>query len=390
MRVDARAAYGAYCVTSIILRVEDEETIDRWQERWPVGHTDKEGKKVKTQIVYSAPATSRSKAIWRCSAPLPGSIVAGADILWRPAGKRPAADPELGLEDLEYRQLGATTMEAVCRGIAYATLLYWIRIYLDGLEDWDESLTRVIGGWLAKVVLEGQAINAEDKSLEGLCWAPIASTATAADLLVFLQAVAHATSQLGVAFLHAESQLQRNPQAHVPGWSSLENALGVQAKIGVRSAFHAGLDLSVIERMSELYMYDRTSGSYLDRDELLKGLAVYEHKHDTLVERHNPDVTFDKKRKPVHPFKLYAASKLRTDVQDRDFFPGHEPGSILRCTPNHIILPNDREKQADEIFTFNVFPGFTIKPIATVDPVMMSTAVTMLDRMLGLHHSRQR
>ena len=206
LHVDARAAFGAHHVTSIIIRVADGDTIDLWQDRWPAGHTDREGQKVSTKVVYSAAPTSRSKAIWRCSAPLPGSIIAGADILWRPMGKPPATEHELGVEDLEIRQLSATSMELVCRGIAYSTLLYWIRIYLDGLEEWDTSLTRTIGGWLAKIVLEGQAINAQGKSLEGLCWAPIDSASTAVDLLTFLQKSAHATNQLGVTFLHAEGQ----------------------------------------------------------------------------------------------------------------------------------------------------------------------------------------
>jgi len=384
LRVDARAAYGVYHVSSIIIRIDDPETIDRWEHRWPIGHTDKEGQKVKTRIVYSAAETSRSKAIWRTSAPLPGSILAGDTVCWRPQGKPPATDPELGIEDLlEARELTATNMESICRAIAYATLLYWIRIALDGLEDWDASLTMILGGWLAKAVLEGQAINAQGKSLEGICWSPIANRTEAIELLTFLQKYAHASNQLGVAFVHAEGQLERNPSAHVPGWTSLENVLGVQAKIGIRCAFRAGLDLSVIERMSEQYMYDRTSASYLDRDELLKGLR-YEHTHDALVERHNKDITFNHKGKPVHPFKLYATSKLRTDVQHRDFFPGHEPGSILRCTPNHLILPSDNEQQSDEYRTLNIFSGFKIKPIATVDPALMSTATSMLDKMLGL------
>src|SRR4029077_19217979 len=42
------------------------------------------------------------------------------------------------------------------------------------------------------------------------------------------------------------------------------------------------------------------------------------------------------------------------------------------------------ERYPDEYYTLNVFSGFKIKPIATIDPVMMSTAISMLDRMLGL------
>ena len=39
-------------------------------------------------------------------------------------------------------------MDAIIRALAYATLAYWIRIYLGGLTDQDTILTRTIGGWI--------------------------------------------------------------------------------------------------------------------------------------------------------------------------------------------------------------------------------------------------
>jgi hypothetical protein len=383
LQVDARAAYGVYRVSSIILRVDDPKTIDRWVDCWPVGHTDKEGKKVKTQIIYSAAETSRSKAIWRVSSPLPGSILAGETVVWRPQGKAPAIDPDLGVEDLEARPLAATNMESICRAIAYATLLYWIRISLDGLEDWDGSLTRIVGGWLAKIIPEGQAINAHGKSLEGKCWCPIEDHDEAVQLLRFLQEYAYAPNQLGVEFRHAEGQLERNPSAHVPGWSSLENALGVQAKVGIRRAFHAGIDIALIEMLAERYVLDETSHRYLDRETLIQDLK-FDHGFDELVHVWQKHQYIDKKGKAQNPFRIYAASALRTDVKHQDFHPSHEPGALLRLSPGKGILPSDSERESDEYLTLNIFPGFKIKPIATIDPVMMSTAITMLDRSLGL------
>ena len=382
LAVDARAAYGVSHVTSIIIAIDNPDSIDAWEHRWPKGHSDKEGHKVSTKVHYSVSPLVRSKAIWRTSQPLPGSLVAGHDVVWRPMGKSPATDIALGLEDLEARPLGVTQMEAVCRGIAYATLLYWILVALDGLEDWDQSLIHIIGGWLAKIIPEGQAINAQGKSLEGVCWSPIDSAETATNLLLFLQKYAHANSQLGVSFLHAQRQLERDPSAHVPGWSSLEDVLGVQAKIGVRRAFRAGLDLDMIEAMSERYVLDESEHKYLDRESLLQGVH-YEHGREDLINKWE-NVAFFINRKKYNLFRLYSASQLRTDVKRREFFPGHEPGSILRFSPLHGILPNSAEKQADEYRTLNIFPGFKIKPIATIDPAVMTNAVTMLDRMLGL------
>ena len=88
------------------------------------------------------------------------------------------------------------------RAIAYATLSYWISAHLDGLTDWDDSLTRTIGGWLARIVGEGKDINARGKSLEGVCWAPIDSRVNAFDLIKFLTK----RTDLSAAFEWAEAQ----------------------------------------------------------------------------------------------------------------------------------------------------------------------------------------
>ena len=379
LSVDARAAYGIHHVSSILINVDGE--IERWGHRWPKGHVDHAGRKVRTEFRYSSAPTKTSKAIYRVSAPLPGSMLAGETVCWRPWGKPPADIAELGIEDLEHRALAATNMESICRAIAYATLLYWIEINLDGLTEWDGSLTRIIAGWMAKIVPEGAAINAAGKSLEGICWAPIDSPGSAGQLVVFLQTHAHAPKDLGVGFTHAAGQLERDPMAHVPGWSSLEDALGVQAKMGIRRAFRAGLDLDMIEMLAERYIYDETSHHYLDRESLIQELH-FEHSKDDLVSRWDNEPFFANGKRH-NPFKIYAGSQLRTDVKRREFFPGNEPGAILRFSPLHGIVTGDN-RYGDEYRTLNVFPGFKIKPIAVPDPAIMALAISMLDRMLGL------
>ena len=381
LRVDARAAYGVNCVTSIIIRIDDPETISKWENRWPAGHDDKAGRRVKTEVVYSVPPTQKTKAIWRTSSPLPGSVIADGIVSWRPKGKKPADLVELGVEDLEARELVATEMESVCRAIAFATLLYWVRIYLDGLTDWDASLTGVIGGWLAKIIPEGQAINAQGRSLEGVCWAPISDADSAKTLLTFLQKRAHASGQLGVTFAHAETQLQRHPNARVPGWSNIETTLGVQAKIGLKRAFRAGIDINLIETLAEKYVYDKTDHKYLDRRSLLQGIK-FDHDQSELLHQWSNQPFYVGKKK-YNPFALFTGSQLRVDVKSQTFYPGHEPAAVLRVSPVHGVL-NGEDKHPDEYQALNIFPGFKIKPIATVDPAIMKRAVSMLDAMLAL------
>jgi hypothetical protein len=378
LRIDARAAFGGSGkpIASIIFEASQPE---RWGDRWPRGHKDKTGAWVETKIHHSLPATKTAQVTYVDSRPLPGSRFGGELVVWRPLGKPATDDPELGLEDLEFRPIASTSMESICRAVAFATLAYWIRIHLDGLE-WDESLTRVLGGWIARQVREGKDINARGKSLEGVCWAPVDSTETAGDLLRFLSALG-AKNDLGVAFLHAESALERNQP--VPGWPAIERLFGPQARVGIRRAFRAGLDIDMIEEMSERYVYDHSTQEYLDRKRLLDGHSLFEHKHDHLMERHQTETIFVNNR-PYNPFKLYAGSALRTDVDHREFRPGHQPGAILRFSRLYGLLGADEEQRGDEYRLFNTFSGFAVRPIAVIDPAIMHSAITMLDRMLAL------
>jgi hypothetical protein len=377
--VDARAAYGLKRgpISSILFRIENPETIDPWRERWPRGHRDKGGQWVETNFVYSLLPTPRAKPVWRESSPLPGSRFAGDLVVWRPGGK-PAADlAELGLEDFEFRPIAATNMESICRAIAFATLAYWIQVYLDGLEDWDEILTRTIGGWLARIVVEGRAINARGKSLESVCWSPVDDDRTAKNLLRFLGAKE-------AAYERAAAELERNPQAPVPGWGSIETLFGPQAKVGIRRAFRAGLDIDAVERLADQYVYDTSAHEYLDRDALLKD-TKYNHKIDDLAHQHANDEPpiYDAKGRRLNPFTIYAGSSLRVDAAGREFYPGHEPGALLRYSRVHGLLKGE-ERHPDEYRLLNTFPGFAIRPIATIDEAIMRAALTMLDRMLGL------
>ena len=68
LRVDGRAAYGVHHVSSILINVEGD-SIERWTHRWPKGHVDAQGRKVRTEFRYSAAATKTAKAIYRTSAP---------------------------------------------------------------------------------------------------------------------------------------------------------------------------------------------------------------------------------------------------------------------------------------------------------------------------------
>jgi len=379
LRCDTRAAYGPRSapVSSILFHIDDPGSIDDWRSRWPRGGRDTANNWIETSFAASELPTARAKPLWRDSSPLPGSHFKGHLIVWRPNGKPEAETIEQGVEDLEPRPIAPTTMQAIVRSIAYATLSYWIQVYLEGL-DWDASLTRTIGAWLARLVREGRDINAQGKSLEGVCWSPIDSLETATQLLDFLEA----SSELRSAFIQAAAELERNPLTPVAGWGSIETLFGVGAKQALRRAFRAGLDIDAVEHMAERYIYNTSTHTYLDRDDLLKGLLPYEHKRDELIEDYENRRIFIN-GKPYNPFRLYSASSLRTDVQRTEFFPGQDTGAILRFSRVHGLL-KEEQRTPDDYSVLNTFPGFAIKPVATPDPIIMAKAISMLDRMLSL------
>ena len=154
---------------------------------------------------------------------MPGSITQEGIVVWRPKGKAAALDVDIGVEDLEPRALAPTGMDTLIRALAYATLVVWIRTYLDGLTNWDTSLTRILGGWIAKCEVEGRGINAEGKSLEGICWCPIDTREAALDLIEFLGKLG-ANNDLKLTYLQAEAQLIRDPLAPVAGWPATSAA----------------------------------------------------------------------------------------------------------------------------------------------------------------------
>ena len=380
LRIDARAAFGVDRISSIIINVVDQENIEIWAPRWPKGFKDKHGHWTETEVRTSSLATKSAKAIYRFSKPLPGSITPEGVVVWRPKGKAEALDLDIGVEELEPRPLAPTGIDTLIRALAYATLVYWIRAYLDGLTEWDSILTRTLGGWIARVEVEGRGINAQGKSLEGICWCPIDTREQALDLIAFLAKLG-ASGDLKLAYLQGEAQLARDPLSPVAGWNAIGTLFKNDGKQGIRRAFRAGLDLDIIERMSERYLLDISTNTYLDREWLVRGLA-HEKNHDELAHRHNNEgIIVGKKR--LNPFRLYAMSNLRTDVATADMFPGEEPASIIRCSPVHGILRTD-EVQPDEFRAFNIYRGFTIKPTGAVNPDLMRKCVTAVDRMLGL------
>ena len=273
-------------------------------------------------------------------------------------------------------------MESICRSIAYATLLYWIEINLDGLKDWDGSLTRIIGGWLAKIVPEGAAINAAGKSLEGVCWAPIDSPGTMRPI-GRLSSEGRSRAQGSQRQLHPCRRPTGARSRRARSWLVEPGGCFRRPGEDGHSAGFQGRPRPRPDRRTRRAVHLRRNLAPLPRPkESLVQELHFEHSKDDLVNRWDNEPFFINGKKH-NPFRIYAGSQLRTDVKRREFFPGNEPGAILRYSPLHGIVTGEN-RYGDEYQCLNVFPGFKIKPIATPDPIIMVAAISMLDKMLAL------
>ena len=81
----------------------------------------------------------------------------------------------------------------------HASCISWIEVNLDGLRKrtgTEPSLTRIIGGWLAKIVPEGDPRSTASRASrwKGVCWAPDHDSPGTAgtELVDFLQKEGHA------------------------------------------------------------------------------------------------------------------------------------------------------------------------------------------------------
>ena len=156
--------------------------------------------------------------------------------------------------------------------------------------------------------------------MEGICWCPIDTREAALDLIAFLGKLG-ASDDLKTAYLQAEAQLIRDPLAPVAGWTAIGGLFGQDGKQGIRRAFRAGLDLDVIERMSERYLLD-ISTQRLSRPRLAaQGIGLRRTRTMISLRNHDNEGVFIGKKR-FNPFRLYADVQLAHRRQpQRTCFP---------------------------------------------------------------------
>jgi hypothetical protein len=143
-----------------------------------------------------------------------------------------------------------------------------------------------------------------------------------------------------------------------------------------------GADVSILTKLAERYVYDETDDLYIDR-ERFQAFGHFTHAGSELDRRHRGDfVRVGGKPRPA--FKLFEISTIRKRVNTRDLYPDLNPGGIFRIDRIGEQISDDSEDEAGVNTAFNTWRGWPISVAQPVDPSVLATCNTFLDRLLSL------
>ena len=273
-----------------------------------------------------------------------------------------------------------TEFRTVIAGITFGTFLYFVAP--QWTEGSRQAMASKIAGWLARVVLESQAMNGNEH-IAGDVYCPIEDLGVAEKLLEFIcEQLGDKESKMRIRTLHdAAKKLERNPDAKIPGWPTMEQLFGGEAVNALRTVFMPGTDVSLLTKFAERYLYDDSDDCYIDRHRFFAGLN-FGHPSDTLQRRHINDF-INVGAKPRPAFKLFEVSSVRRRVSNRDLYPEYPPGAILRITPSQQIVGEDDE--GEYVTTaFNTWRGWPVALPQVVDQQLLNICVAKMDRMFEL------
>jgi hypothetical protein len=285
------------------------------------------------------------------------------------------------------RDIAATTprkvsFNEVVRAVAFGTFLYCVRS--EWVEGQRQSTAGKLAGWLARIVLESQAMNNQEAIAKDV-FCPVDTDEIAQALLEFVG------KYMGDDEVHmrirtyrdAKKKLEANPDAKIPGWPSITEMLGGERVLALRGVFMPGSDVAQLTKMAERYLYDETDNRYVDRQRF-KSNANYVHPGDELLTRHKGD-TIKIGGKPIEAFRIFESSDLRKRVGFRDLYPDLDAGGVYRIGSLGDIL-SDVDEDDTALSVFNTWRGWPVSPAAgdAYDPEYMKKIVADLDHVLSL------
>jgi len=283
------------------------------------------------------------------------------------------------------KQVAATTprrvnFNEVIRAIAFATVAYCVKD--QWVEGSRQSTAQKVGGWLARVVAESRAMN-NHEAISGEVFCPVDDDSIAESLLYFIcEYLNDDEKHMRVrVYNDAVQKLERNPDAKIPGWPTMEQLLGGHRVNALRSVLMPGSDVSQLTKMAERYVYDESDDRYLDRDRF-RTSAGFVHASDELQRRHKGDVV-RVSGKAREAFKVFEASDMRKRVGMRNLYPELAPGGIYRISGMDEVLSDDDDQDETSLTVFNTWRGWPVKPTEQFDADFMLKLLGYLDQVLG-------
>jgi hypothetical protein len=328
-----------------------------------------------------APPVKKGSSAHKVTTLVPGSLLwhdnaSDYDLLvWRDAsGQKPAARWQTGPAPIEFFQ--------IVRAAAYAAILNLV----PG-QIWEEyGARRSFSEWLARVVRDGQAINA-NVAFSKAARAIISEPGQAEILLALIcesKGLEALRDECLEMFRFARKRLDADPaRSDVAGWSIIKERFGEQTHKALRSVLNVGADSTLLEDFAERYLFHSGQSQFIDRQAFREGHATFIFNKDGLTLRHAPDL-IQTKKKPVEAFPIFIKSKLRQDVTDVEIYPDHPPGSIIRVTREGTTIPDNEYAPEHSRLIFNEWRGLYVKPAKTLDAALKAECEDKLDHMLSL------
>jgi hypothetical protein len=269
------------------------------------------------------------------------------------------------------------TFTDIVRAVSFGTIAYIMRPHW--VEGNRQNCATKFTGWLNRVVRDSIAIN-ENEGLATEVFCPIDADSWAQKLIEFLcHSFGDEEQSMRLrTYFDARDKLQRNPDAKIPGWRTMDEMVGGEALAAMRLVLTPGSDISILTQLAERYVYDETDNRYIDRTRH-EVLDAFAHEGAELERRHKGDVIMIAGR-PREAFKVFESSTLRTRVSLREMYPSLTPGRIYRIDANEKPVPDEEERTA--VTVFNTWRGWPIPPLDFDDPELLAECERYLNQLL--------
>jgi hypothetical protein len=337
-------------------------------------------------VINFAPPIKKGSNAHQVTALLPGSLLWNDDgvrydlFVWRADSGRdhPVAHWAASAPAIEFFQ--------IVRAATYASVLNIVP-----RKTWeDQAGRRAFCEWLARLVRDGQAINA-NALFSRSSRAIIADPKHAEDLIELIcksKSLEAVRAECVEIFRFARKRLEADPtRLDVTGWSGIGRIFGEEAKTAFRTVLNVGADSTLLESFAERYLF--CEGQFIDRLAFKEGRGKYIFPKDDLALLHAPDL-IQTKKKAVEAFPIFIKSKMRQDVTGVDIFPDHPPGAVIRVTREGAIIPDDAYAPEHSRLIFNEWSGLFVKPAKTIEEALKAECLDKLDHMLSLVTNRRR